>query len=47
MAKNRISTWLALIVAAIGLGLMAILGLWAYKGVTAPSCTRTRSRCDP
>ena len=36
MAKNRIPIWLALIVAAIGLPLAAILGLWAYKSVTAP-----------
>ena len=36
MAKSRIPTWLALIVAAIGLLLAAILGLWAYKSVTAP-----------
>ncbi len=36
MAKNRIPTWLALIVGAIGLPLAAILGLWAYKSVTAP-----------
>ena len=36
MAKSRIPTWLALIVAAIGLLLAAILGLWAYKNVTAP-----------
>ena len=36
MAKNRIPIWLALIVAAIGLPLAAILGLWSYKSVTAP-----------
>ena len=36
MAKNRIPTWFALIVGAIGLPLTAILGLWTYKGVTAP-----------
>lgn len=36
MAKNRIPTWLALIVAAISLLLAAILGLWGYKSVTAP-----------
>ena len=36
MAKSRIPTWLALIVAAIGMLLAAILGLWAYKSVTAP-----------
>ena len=36
MAKNRIPIWLALTVAAIGLPLAAILGLWSYKSVTAP-----------
>jgi len=36
VAKSRIPTWLALIVAAIGMLLAAILGLWAYKSVTAP-----------
>jgi CubicO group peptidase (beta-lactamase class C family) len=36
VAKNRIPVWLALIVGAIGLLLVAILGLWAYKSVTAP-----------
>jgi serine beta-lactamase-like protein LACTB, mitochondrial len=36
MAKNRIPTWLALVVGAIGLLLAAILGLWTYKSVTAP-----------
>lgn len=36
MAQNRITTWLALIVAAIGLPLAAILGLWGYKSITAP-----------
>ena len=36
MAKNRIPTWLALIVGAIGLLLAAILGLWGYMSVTAP-----------
>ena len=36
MAKNRIPIWLALIVAAIGLPLAAIVGLWTYKSVTAP-----------
>ena len=36
MAKNRIPTWLGLIVGATGLLLAAILGFWAYKSVTAP-----------
>jgi serine beta-lactamase-like protein LACTB, mitochondrial len=36
VAKNRIPTWLALIVGGIGLLLAAILGLWTYKSVTAP-----------
>ena len=36
MAKNRIPTWLALIVGAIGLPFAALLGLWAYKSVTTP-----------
>ena len=36
MAKNRISTWLALIVGAIGMLLAATFGLWAYKSVTTP-----------
>jgi CubicO group peptidase (beta-lactamase class C family) len=36
VAKNRIPTWLALIVGAIGLPPAAILGLWTYKSVTAP-----------
>jgi len=36
VAKNRIPTWLALIVVAIGLPLAAIVGLWTYKSVTAP-----------
>ena len=32
---NRIQTWLALIVVAVGLLLVAILGLWVYVSVTA------------
>jgi CubicO group peptidase (beta-lactamase class C family) len=36
VAKERIPIWLALIVGAIGLPLAAILGLWAYKGLTTP-----------
>jgi serine beta-lactamase-like protein LACTB len=36
VARNRIPTWLALIVGAIGLPLAALLGLWAYKSVTTP-----------
>jgi hypothetical protein len=36
VAKNRIPTWLALILGAIGLPLAAIQGLWTYKSVTAP-----------
>ena len=35
MAKNRIPTWLALIVVAVGLLLAAILGLLAYMSATA------------
>ncbi len=35
MAKNRIRTWLSLIVLAVGLLLTAILGLWAYVGLTS------------
>jgi len=36
VAQNRIPIWFALIVGATGLLLAAILGLWAYKSVTAP-----------
>jgi serine beta-lactamase-like protein LACTB, mitochondrial len=36
VARNRIPTWLALTVGAIGLPFAAILGLWAYKSVTTP-----------
>jgi hypothetical protein len=36
VAQNRIPIWFALIVGAIGLLLAAMLGLWAYKRVTAP-----------
>ena len=35
MSRNRIQTWLALIVVAVGLLLSAILGLFAYMSVTA------------
>ena len=35
MSKHRTETWLALIVLAVGLLLAAILGLFAYMGVTA------------
>ncbi len=35
MSKSRIETWAALIVAAIGLLLTAILGLWVYVSATA------------
>jgi hypothetical protein len=35
VSKNRNQTWLALIVAAVGLLLAAILGLWAYMSATA------------
>ncbi len=44
MAKNRIPIWFALIVGAIGLPLTAILGLWAYKSVTAPTLHRDPQR---
>ena len=37
MAKNRIPIWLALIVAAIGLPLAALAGLWTYKSVSTPN----------
>ena len=53
VAKNRIPTWLALIVGAIGMMLAAILGLWAYKTVTAPILhpdpqqVRSVTRSDP
>src|SRR5688572_20186720 len=36
MAKSRIPIWRVLIVGAIAPPLAAILGLWAYKSVTAP-----------
>lgn len=36
VATNRIASGLALIVATIALALAAVLGLWAYKSVTAP-----------
>ena len=36
MSKHRIQTWLALIVAAVGLLVAAILGLWAYVSTTPP-----------
>ncbi|MDP9322755.1 MAG: hypothetical protein M3P13_03900, partial [Acidobacteriota bacterium] len=35
MSKNRIQTWLALLVVAVGLLLAAILGLFAYVSATA------------
>jgi serine beta-lactamase-like protein LACTB, mitochondrial len=35
VSKSRIQTWLALIVAAIGLLVAAILGLWVYASATA------------
>ena len=35
MAKRRIETWLALFVGAVGLGLLAIAGLWVYVSATA------------
>ena len=53
MAKNRIPIWLALIVGFAGVLLTAILGLWAYKSVTAPTLhpdpqqVRSVRRSDP
>ena len=35
MSRRRIETWLALFVGAIGLGLLAIAGLWVYVSATA------------
>ena len=35
MSKSRTETWLALIVVAVGLLLVAILGLWVYMSATA------------
>jgi serine beta-lactamase-like protein LACTB len=35
LSKNRLQTWPALIVLAVGLLLVAILGLWGYMGATA------------
>lgn len=35
MSKDRVETWLALIVLAVGLLLAAILGLWGYMSATA------------
>jgi len=35
MSRNRTETWLALIVAGIGLIPVAIEGLWAYMSATA------------
>ncbi len=35
MSKQRMQTWLALGVAAVGLGVSAILGLWGYMSITA------------
>jgi len=36
VARNRIATWLALIVVAIGLLLTALAGIWTYTRATAP-----------
>ena len=35
MSRRRIETWLAIFVGAIGLGLLAIAGLWVYVSATA------------
>ena len=35
-STHRFAAWPALIVGAIGLGLAAIVALWAYKSITAP-----------
>ena len=35
MSRRRIETWLGLLVGAIGLGLLAIAGLWVYVSATA------------
>src|SRR4030095_4404349 len=35
MSRRRIETWLAVLVGAIGLGLLAIAGLWVYVSATA------------
>jgi serine beta-lactamase-like protein LACTB len=35
MSRRRIETWLALLVGAVGLGLLAIAGLWVYVSATA------------
>ena len=35
MSKRRIETWLALLVGAVGLGLLAIAALWVYVSATA------------
>lgn len=35
MSKQRLQTWLALAVAAVGLAVAAILGLWGYMSITA------------
>jgi CubicO group peptidase (beta-lactamase class C family) len=53
VAKNRIQTWLALIVAAVGVLIAAILGLFAYMSATAtplhpdPQSVPTVTRSDP
>ncbi len=36
MSNNRIQTWLALVVVAIGLLLAAFMGLWGYMSATPP-----------
>ena len=35
MARRRIETWLAVVVGAVGLGLLALAGLWMYVSATA------------
>ncbi len=35
MAKIKIETWLTLIVGAVGLGILAVAGLWVYVSATA------------
>src|SRR3954454_12577066 len=35
MSKNRMQTWLALGVVAVGLLISAVVGLWAYMSISA------------
>jgi len=45
MSKNRVPTWLALIILGAGGFVVSIFGLFAYMSLTAPSLHRTRQAC--